>query len=126
MALIVEVGRSKQGTLNSVEAGDAKSMAKVIFYSLLKSLDVMSKIQALDYRDSPVVSTELVRFLTLNTSVEAIDRLEEQYESLVENVKQITKDMVQASKAVSSVGNKGDELKRAVDSIRKRVEKLEK
>ena len=85
----------------------------------------MSEIQALDYRDSPVVSTELVKFLSLNTSVEAVDRLEEQSESLVENVKQITKDMVQASSAVSSVGNKGDELKRAVNSTRKRVEKLE-
>ena len=86
----------------------------------------MIDIQVLDYRDSPVVSAELVKFLSLNNSVEAVDRLEEQSESLVENVKQITKDMVQASKAVSSVGNKGDELKRAVDSIRKRVEKLEK
>ena len=88
----------------------------------MKSLDVISEIKALDYRDSPVVSTELIKFLSLNTSVEVVDRLEAQSESLVENVKQITKDMVLASKAVSSVGNKGDELKRAVDSIRKRVE----
>ena len=51
-------------------------MAKVIYYTVLKSLNVMNNIQTADYRDFPVVSTELVKFLSLNTSVEAVDRLE--------------------------------------------------
>ena len=62
-------------------------MAKFIFYSVLKSLDVMGEIQTVDYRDSPVVSAELVKFLSLNTSVEAVDKLEEQSEKLVEDVR---------------------------------------
>ncbi len=33
--------------------------------------------------------------------------------------------MKKASNIVSTVGNKGDELKKAVDAIRKRVDKLE-
>ena len=100
-------------------------MAKVVFYSVLKSLDAMSDIQAVDYRDSPVVSTELVKFLSLNTAVDAVDRLEVQSDNSVEEIKQISSDMKQASKIVSTVGNKGDELKKAVDAIRKRVDKLE-
>ena len=36
----------------------------------------MNDIQTADYRDSPVVSTELVKFLSLNTSVEAADKLD--------------------------------------------------
>ena len=87
MALILEVGKSREGALNYFEAGDAKAMAKVIFYSALKSLDAMGVIQSVDYRDSPVVSMELVESLSLNTAVDAIDRLGEQSEQLVEDVK---------------------------------------
>ena len=85
----------------------------------------MSDIQAVDYRDSPVVSTELVKFLSLNTAVDSVDRLEVQSEMLVDEVKQISTDLKQAVKIAGVVGNKGDELKKAVDAIRKRVDKLE-
>ena len=73
MGLILEVNKPREGALNSFEAGNGISISKVIFYSVLKLLDTMSEISALDYRDSPVVSTELVKFLSLNTSVEAVD-----------------------------------------------------
>ena len=126
MALILEVGKPREGSLNSFEAGDSSSMAKVIFYSVLKSLDTMNEIAALDYRDSPIVSTELVKFLSLNTSVEAVDRLESQSSTLKDDMKQMTKDVTTATRAAHSVGNKGDELKKVVDSLKKRIEKLEK
>ena len=100
-------------------------MAEVVFYSVLKSLDVMAEIQEVDYRDSPVVSTELVKFLSLNTAVDAVDRLEIQSNNLMEEVHQISSDMKQASRIATTVGNKSDELKKAVDAIRKRVDKLE-
>ena len=44
---------------------------------------------------------------------------------LVDEVKQISTDLKQAVKIAGVVGNKGDELKKAVDTIRKRVDKLE-
>ena len=126
MALINEVGKPREGSLNSFEAGNGISMAKVIFYSVLQALDTMSDIAAVDYRDSPVVSTELVKFLSLNTSVEAVDKLEEQSTELSSNMSQLTKDMIATTKSVGSVGNKTDELKKVVESLRKRIEKLEK
>ena len=126
MALINEVGKPREGSLNSFEAGNGISMAKVIFYSVLQALDTMSDIAAVDYRDSPVVSTELVKFLSLNTSVEAVDKLEEQSTELSSNMSQLTKDMIATTKSVGSVGKKIDELKKVVEALRKRIEKLEK
>ena len=58
------------------EANDGAYMCNVIFFSVLKSLDIMSKIVSIDCRNSPVVSTELVKFLSLNTSVETVDTLD--------------------------------------------------
>ena len=62
-------------------------MAKVDFYSVLCSLDVMSEISAVDYSNLPVVSTEPVKFLLLNTQVEAVDKLEESTKTLLEDMK---------------------------------------
>ena len=69
MVLIAEVGKPREGGLNSIEAGDSVSMAKVIFHLVLKSVDVMAEIFAVNYLNSPVVSAKLVKFLSLNTSV---------------------------------------------------------
>ena len=126
MALINEIGKPREGSLNSFEAGNGVSMSKVIFYSVLQSLDKMSEVAAADYRDSPVVSTELVKFLSLNTSVEAVDKLESKAAELTSSISTLTKDITSASKSVGSVGNKTDELKKVVESLRKRIEKLEK
>ena len=92
MALITEVGKPREGALNSFEAGDGVSMSKVIFFSVLRAIDVMSEISALDYRDSPIVSTELVKFLSLNTAVEAVDKLDSKTTELTTDIKQINKD----------------------------------
>ena len=91
MVLVVKVRNTREGSLNLFEDGDIISMANVIFYVVLKSLDTMSEISALDYRDSPVVSIELVKFLFLNTSVETVDKLETQSIQLTYTVKQMNR-----------------------------------
>ena len=101
-------------------------MSKVVFHAVLKSLDTMSEIAELDYRDSPVVSTELVKFLYLNTSVEAVDRLESVTGELSDSVSDISKSFASQAKTIQSVGNKHDELKKTVEGMKKRLDKLEK
>ena len=124
-ALITEISKSREGALQSFEAGDSDAIAKVIFYAVLQSLDAMAVISALDYRDSPLVSSEHVKFLSLNTSVEAVDKLQTQSEELSSSVKQLTRDVSGATKTIGSVGNKADELKKLVEALKRRVEKLE-
>ena len=124
-ALIKEVNKPREGALNSFEAGNSLSISKVIFYAVLQSLDAMTTIAAMDYRDSPVVSTELVKFLSLNTDIDSVDKLEEQSAEHATNLKQLNKDTNTARTAINSVGNKTDELKKVVENIKKRVDKLE-
>ena len=91
MVLITEVGKPRKGTLHSFEASDGISIAKVIFYCVLKSLNVMAEITAVDCRDSPVVSMKLVKFLSLNTSVKIMDKLEILTGALLNTIKNINK-----------------------------------
>ena len=63
--------------MNTFEAGDAQQINQVIFYAVLRSLDKMTLVVGQNYKDAPAVSTELVKVLSMNTSVEAVDRLVE-------------------------------------------------
>ena len=86
----------------------------------------MSEITAVDYHDSPVVFTKLVKFLSLNTSFEAVvDKLETLTGELLESFKYITKTATAQVKSLHSVGNKHDELKNTVEEMRRRLEQLE-
>ena len=85
----------------------------------------MSEISSLDYRDSPIVSTELVKFLLLNTSVESVEKLERQSESFTSSFKDLSKEVTMTTKSIHSTANKADELKKVLEALRKRVDKLE-
>ena len=124
-AIILEISKPREGSLNSFEAGDGVAMSKVIFYSVLQSLDAMAQISSLDYRDAPVVSTELVKFLSLNTSVEAVDKLTRQSYDFESNIKELLRDVAGSKKSIMSVGNKSVEMKKVLDALKKRVDKLE-
>ena len=73
-----------------------------------------------------MVSTELVKCLSLNTAIDAVDRLEVQSADYATNIKQLTKDTNTTKTAVNSVGNRADELKKCMDNIKKRLDQLEK
>ena len=86
---------------------------------------MMGDIAAMDYRNSPVVSIELVKFLPLNIAVESVDKLEITSAELTANVRQLNTDVAGTRKSIISVGNKSDELKNVDEAVRKRVENLE-
>ena len=47
-------------------------------YVVLRSLDKMPLILEQSYKDAPEVSTKLIKFLSTNASIEAVDKLVEQ------------------------------------------------
>ena len=81
------------------------------YFKVLKSLDVMNDIASVDYRDWPIVSTELVNFLSLNTSVEAVDKLKIVTDELSDSFRDIIKNFTTQTKSLQSIGKKHDELK---------------
>lgn len=47
------------------------------FYTVLKALDTMSSMSSLNYRYSHLVLLDLVKFISLHTSIEDVDKLED-------------------------------------------------
>jgi hypothetical protein len=50
-----------------LKTGNPQQIAQVTFWSTLKSLHVISQIRKNYFKDDPVVSSELVKFLTVNS-----------------------------------------------------------
>ena len=125
MALIKDVGQPRMGAMNSFKAGDAQQVNGVIFYAVLRSLDRMSLILSKNFKDAPAVSTELVKFLSMNTSVEAVDKLTEQTGGFSSAISELTKNVASVRKDGGTIGNKADKLSSELSDLKKRLTKLE-
>ena len=85
----------------------------------------MALILAKNYRDAPAVSTELVKSLSMNTSVEAVDKLVEQMREVLTNNTTMTKAVSSVSKDSGTIGNNVDKLKNEISELKKRLLKVE-
>ena len=79
-----------------------------------------------NFEDHPAVSQELVKFISLNTSVEAVDSLTKKMFLMESKTHQMEGDLKRLQKNSSMVGKKCDTLAGQMKDIIKRVTKLEK
>jgi hypothetical protein len=86
----------------------------------------MARYKRHNYKDDPTVSSELVKFLAVNTGFEALDTLVGKVSVLEESVATLKKEVQASIKASASASNKADEGKKFYDLLLKRVVKLEK
>ena len=85
----------------------------------------MATYKRLNFKNHPSIATELVNFLAINTSFEAIDRLTSKTASLEAEIVDFKKQAAAAVKSVASAANKADEMKKVSDGLSKRLLKLE-
>jgi hypothetical protein len=108
-----------------VKAGNSEQIARITFWATLQSLDIMAGIKANQYQNDPVVSSELVKFLAINTSFEVIDSLQKTVSDLETKLSAASKLIHISDKAAQSASNKSDEMKRMYDALTKRITTLE-
>jgi hypothetical protein len=85
----------------------------------------MASYKRLNFKNHPSIATELVKFLAINTSFEAIDKVTAKATSLEIDVLEGKKQLAAANKAAASASNKADECKTKLDSFAKRLQTLE-
>jgi capsule polysaccharide export protein KpsE/RkpR len=73
---------------------------------------MMGEYKRLNFKNHPSISTELVKFLAINTSFEAIEKLTAKVAALETETSDAKKQLSAAVKAVSSAGNRADEAKK--------------
>ena len=85
----------------------------------------MTQVVAQNYKDASLVSTELVKFLSMNTLVEAVDKLTEQTATFKTSLDEMQRKLNTVVKDCGTVGNKVDSGKNELTAFKARVLKLE-
>ena len=86
----------------------------------------MLEISTLDFKNAPVITAELTKFLALNSNIEAVDKLKKKMEDLTDAVSKSNKLAASAEKSANTVGNTADAIKKDIAALTKRVKSLEK
>jgi hypothetical protein len=121
----VEVAAPRVGVVKALHASDLTQIAQTIFWASLRSLDLMERIQGNRFKNDPLVSSELVKFLAINTGFEAIESRTKSVADNKESIEKATKLSVSADKAAGAASNKADEGKQTLEAVIKRIVKIE-
>jgi hypothetical protein len=124
--MLMEVAVPRNGVQNSFQAGQNDQICQRIVWAVLRSHDIMARYKRHNYKDGPTVSSELIKFLAVNTGFEALYVLTTHMTVALADVATLKKEVAAATKAASSAANKSDETKKLYDQLLKRVVKLEK
>ena len=101
-ALLLEMSKPREGMFDTLESGADNNFfnARVVFYNTLKPLDVMQNILDNNFKDHLAVSQELVKFLSLNTSVEENDSLTKKMSLMESKTHQMEGDLKSVQKSL--------------------------
>jgi hypothetical protein len=123
--ILEDVAEPRAGVVGTLSIGGNVTICPRVFWSVIQSHDVMESFKAAAFIDHPSISSEYVKFLSVNTGIEAIHDLEVKVLALEEQAKILSKAAKDATTAASSANNKADEAKRLVIALEKRLTKLE-
>jgi hypothetical protein len=123
--ILTEMYEPRQGVLKSFKAGNMEKTAASIFWATIRSLDIGLGFKRTGFENLHIVSSELVKFLLVNTGYESITELETKVSVLEGQVSDLQKTSRNSEKSAVTASNKADELKKLSDSLVKRITKLE-
>jgi hypothetical protein len=118
--------KPRAGGSRMLQTGNPQQIAQVTFWATLKSLDVMARIRKYNFKDDPVVSSELVKFLTVNTGFEVVEQLASKMKTLEESNKELSIKANSNVKTATNAATKVAELTKSLAMLEKRVKDLEK
>jgi hypothetical protein len=123
--MLMEISVPRNGVHNSFQPGKNDQICQRITWAVLRAHDIMGRYRRLNYKDDPTVSSELVKFLAVNTGYEALDVLKVKMQTVETDLAALKKEAAAATKTAHTATNKCDEIKNICDLLIKRVAKLE-
>jgi hypothetical protein len=123
--MFTEIAVPRKGVQMAFQAGQNAQITQRVAWSVFKAHDIMAWCKRNAYKDHPRVASELVKFLAINTGIEAINRVVTKVEVMEGEVTTAKREAMTASRAALMASNKVDELKKVVEALAKRVGRLE-
>ena len=131
--LLIAIYEPRSGLSKAFRTRKPRQIKETIFRSTLKSLDIMTSLSKSGFLNSPIVANELIKFLAINTQVEAIERLTKELADLKRDNEKMRRDLKEAldkvtecAKISNGANNKSDQAKSNYEGLAKRVKKNSK
>jgi hypothetical protein len=124
--ILDDVGTQRYGVQNMFHVGDSQQICQQIVWAVLKSHTTMTQYKQLNFINHPSILMELVKFLAINMSFEAIGKLTSKVCFLKSEAAETKKQLGAATKASSSATNKADEVKKLNKKLMKWIAKLKR
>ena len=80
--ILVEVFKPRQGVMKMFKTRDMDQVTVLALWSTLRSLSLALELSNIGFHNLDIVSSELVKFLLVNTGYESIAKLENKVEEL--------------------------------------------
>jgi len=125
-SLIEKVASPRNSIHNSFKIKKPSQVSKAITYASLRSLDLMVSITQVNFKNSPIITAELSKYLALNTNYEAVEQVQKKLLTIESENVTMRKDVKSAVSAANTAGNKLDSsLKPQLEDLKKRLRALE-
>jgi hypothetical protein len=121
----IKVAGPRNGVKHNFITGRNDIIVKQNFWTVIRSQDIMARYKRMGFKNDPSVLLEYVKFLIMNTGMEAINQIEKNHEALESQVKSLTKEVKVADPKATSASNSSDRIKSSVEALTKRVSSLE-
>jgi len=126
-SLIEFIGTPRNTIHNTFRIDFPEEISKSMFFAATQSLDRMSEVSSKGFKNSPIVMGELTKFLALNSNYELVGKLHTKISGIQTSQEQLEKEVAASVKSSSTLASKFDQqLKKPLDLLIKRVEKLER
>ena len=125
MALLEDIAVPRTGVKSAMQNKNRIQMKEITFYSSILSLDKMTAIYKAGFKNSPVVTNELVKVLAKNTQVVIIECLRTEVSNMADGFRDIKVKTIEAKQLANAANNKSDAVTSDIDRIGKRMQKLE-
>jgi hypothetical protein len=123
--ILIEVAGPRNGVKHNFITGRNDIIVKQIFWAVIRTQDIMARYKRMGFKNDPSVSSEYVKFLIMNTGMDAIDQIEKKHEVWEAQVKAMSKEVKVADTKATSASNGANCAKSSVEAIAKRVSSLE-
>ena len=123
--ILTEMFGPRQGVLKTFKSGNLEQTSAYIFWASVRSLDIGLGFKRTGMENLHIVSSELVKFLLVNTGYESISGLESKVTTLESQATELQKSARNSEKSAVTASNKADNLKKVCDALVKRITKLE-
>jgi len=125
-ALFDKIAGPRNSVHNSFKISKPFEVSKAITYASLRSLDLMTDIASFNFKNSPIVTAELSKFLALNSNFEIVEQLSVKMKALENDNLNLKKEVKKAEAAASTASNKLDStLKSTIEDLKRRLKSLE-